>query len=452
MKNQTARNFMRIEDSKNPRVVVIGGGFAGLSIARELKDQPVQVVLLDKNNFHQFQPLLYQVATSGIMPDSIIFPLRKQFKKYKNVIFRMTEVTKIVTDEKIVETKNGDVKYDYLVVATGSDTNFFGLKDVQENSLGMKSIQEALNIRSMILQRFEQAVLTDDEEKRDALTNFAVIGGGPAGVETVGAIAEFKRYILPKDYPDLDASEMSIYLIEAGDRLLSGMSKNASEKSLSYLKEMGVQVELNTIVKSYDGAVIKTNQPTDFIARGVIWTAGVRGNIIEGIGEEHIARGQRLIVDEFSQVQGCEAIFAIGDIAAMVSDKTPKGHPMVAQVAIQQGRLLGANIIRQLKGKAQTKFVYQDKGSMATVGKRKAVADIKNFKFGGRLAWMLWSFIHLYSIIGFKNKIIVGINWLWSYLTYDKGNRLIVRKYKCAQHDCWGQDHKMEKEEAQISH
>lgn len=429
MEIQNNQKMMRIPASEHPRVVVIGGGFAGLSIARSLKNQPVQVVILDKNNFHQFQPLLYQVATSGIMPDSIIFPLRKQFEKYKNVIFRMTEVNTINEAQKTIETTNGTLHYDYLVLATGSDTNFFGLNDVQANSLGMKSIQEALNIRSMMLQQFEKAVLTTNDNERDALTNFAVIGGGPAGVETVGAIAEFKRFILPKDYPDLDTSEMSIYLIEASNRLLGGMSKESSDKALAYLKKMGVKVYLNTGVQSYDGTTIKTNKNIDFVAKGVIWTAGVRGNVIEGINNESIARGNRLIVDEYSAVKGCNAVYAIGDIAAMITDKLPKGHPMVAQVAIQQGRLLGKNLVRQMNGKTLEKFVYKDKGSMATIGKRKAVADIKGLKFGGRLAWLLWSFIHLYSIIGFRNKIIVGVHWMWSYLTYDKGNRLIVRKF-----------------------
>lgn len=437
MQNPNKKEGMRLPESKQRRVVVIGGGFAGLSIARELKNKPVQVVVLDKNNFHQFQPLLYQVATSGIMPDSIIFPIRKQFKKYKNVIFRMANVENIDTSEKCIHTNTGNLHYDDLVIATGSDTNFFGLKDVQENSLGMKSIQEALNIRSMILQRFEKAVLTKDEKLRDALTNFAVIGGGPAGVETVGAIAEFKKYILPKDYPDLDISEMSIYLIEAGNRLLSGMSQESSDKSLKYLKDMGVTVFLNTGVESYNGSTISTNKGINFEVRGVIWTAGVKGNTIPGIAKENITRGNRLIVDKYQQVQGCNDIFAIGDIAAMLTKNTPKGHPMVAQVAIQQGKLLGKNLINKLKGNSMRAFSYHDKGSMATVGKRKAVADIKQFKFGGRIAWMLWSFVHLYSIIGFRNKLIVGIHWLWSYLTYDKGNRLIVRKYKCSQHDCW---------------
>src|SRR5690554_5473544 len=377
---------IRLPETDLPRVVVIGGGFAGLTFVKKLKNKAVQVVMVDRNNFHQFQPLLYQVATSGIVPDSIVFPFRKQFKKYKNVYFRMGEVLKIETEKKKVISDIGDVNYDHLVIATGSDTNFFGMKNVQANSLGMKSIQEALNIRSLILQRFEKAVVTSDDNIRDALTNFAVVGGGPAGVETVGAIAEFKKYILPKDYPDLDTSMMSIYLIESNNRLLKGMSDQSSEKSLRYLKELGVNVHLNTRVTSYDGLIIETKTDKEFRAKSVIWTAGVKGSVPDGISEQSFAGGNRLLVNQYSEVKGCTNIYAIGDIAAMISDEYPYGHPMVAQVAIQQGRLLAKNLLSQLEGKPLKKFSYNDKGSLATIGKRKAVADIGKFKFGGYFA------------------------------------------------------------------
>lgn len=423
-------NTIRLPETDQPRVVVIGGGFAGLSFAKRLKNKDVQVVILDKNNFHQFQPLLYQVATSGIVPDSIVFPFRKQFKKYKNVYFRMGEVLKIETDKKKVITDIGDVNYDHLVIATGSDTNFFGMKNVQANSLGMKSIQEALNIRSLILQRFEKAVVTSDDNIRDALTNFAVVGGGPAGVETVGAIAEFKKYILPKDYPDLDTSMMSIYLIESSDQLLKGMSNQSSTKALKYLEDLGVTVLLKTAVTSYDGLTVETNTQKMLKARSVIWTAGVKGSLPSGIDESSLTKANRLLVDEYSAVKGEKQIYAIGDIAAMISEEYPHGHPMVAQVAIQQGDLLAKNLLASKKGKSKLAFHYNDKGSLATVGKRKAVADIGRFKFGGYFAWLLWSIVHLMSISGFKNKLFVGINWTWSYFTYDKGNRLIVRRYK----------------------
>ena len=419
---------IRLPETSLPRIVIIGGGFAGINFAKKLKNKPVQVVLIDRNNFHQFQPLFYQVATSGIEPDSIVFPLRKLFKKHENLFFRMAEVQKIATEDKTIHTDIGSIDYDYLVMATGSDTNFFGLEDVQKNSFGMKSIQEALDIRSLILQRFELAVVTSDQKERDALTNFAVVGGGPAGVETIGAIAEFKKYILPKDYPDLDASIMSIYLIEAGDQLLKGMSDKSSEKSLRYLKDLGVEVHLNSVVQSYDGLQLSTDKGDSFKARSVIWTAGVKGNAIDGIAEDQITKGSRILVDEFNKIKSYDDIYAIGDIAAMISDEYPGGHPMVAQVAIQQGRLLAKNIMSHLNNQPQKEFSYKDKGSLATVGKRKAVADIGKFRFGGYIAWLLWSIVHLISISGFKNKIIVGINWGWSYFTYEKGNRLIIRK------------------------
>jgi NADH dehydrogenase len=418
-----------LPDSKLPRVVVIGGGFAGISLIKRLRNKAVQVVILDKNNFHQFQPLLYQVATSGIEPDSIVFPIRKLFKGYKNVSFRMAEVKEIQPKTNSIITDIGAVEYDYLVIATGSDTNFFGLKDVQKNSVGMKTIQEALDIRSLILQHLEKAVVTCDEAERNALTNFAIIGGGPAGVETAGAIAEFKKYILPKDYPELDASMMSIYLIEAGDELLKSMSDKSSEKAKTYLNKMGVDVQLNTVVQSYDGLRIKTDKEVLLHAKTVIWTAGVKGNVPDGIDKKFITKGNRLLVNDYYQVKGQKNIYAIGDIAAMISDDYPFGHPMVAQAAIQQGDRLSKNILLQIQGKEQKRFFYKDKGSLATVGKRKAVADLGKFRFGGYIAWILWSVVHLLSISGFRNKVLVGINWAWSYFTYDKGNRLIIRKF-----------------------
>lgn len=419
-----------LPDSSLPRVVVIGGGFAGISLVKKLKNKPVQIVVLDKNNFHQFQPLFYQVATSGIEPDSIVFPLRKLFNGYKNVFFRMAIVNEIQSESNTIVTDIGTVEYDHLVIATGSTTNFFGLQDVQQHSVGMKTIQEALDIRSLILQNLEKAVVTCDEAERNALTNFAIVGGGPAGVETAGAMAEFKKYILPKDYPELDASMMSIYLIEAEDELLNAMSDKSSENALKFLNKLGVDIRLNTSVQSYDGLNIKTDKAVLLQAKTMIWTAGVKGNVPTGINKENIARGNRILVDDYCSIKGYENIYAIGDIAAMVSDHYPSGHPMVAQVAIQQGKQLANNILLQLQGKERKKFSYKDKGSLATIGKRKAVADIGKLRFGGYIAWLLWSVVHLLSISGFRNKLLVGLNWAWSYFTYDKGNRLIIRKFR----------------------
>jgi len=422
-------NEICLPDSDLPRVVIVGGGFAGIALVNKLGNKPVQIVVLDKNNFHQFQSLLYQVATSGIEPDSIVFPLRKLFNGYRNVCYRMAEVQTIQSGNNTLITNIGAVEFDYLIVATGSSTNFFGLKDVEDNSTGMKTIQEALDIRSLVLQNLENAVTTCDEVYRDALTNFAIVGGGPAGVETAGAIAEFKKYILPKDYPELDASMMSIYLIEASNELLGTMSDKSSEYALLYLKKMGVQVMLDTAVQSYDGQVIKTNNRAVLKAKTLVWTAGVIGNVPNGINREAIVRGNRILVNNYSKVKGTENIYAIGDIAAMVTEEYPHGHPMVAQVAIQQGKKLAENILRLMQHKEPEKFIYRDKGSLATVGKRRAVADLGKFRFGGYIAWLLWSVVHLLSISGFRNKLLVALNWTWSYFTYDKGNRLIIRKY-----------------------
>lgn len=418
-----------IPTSKLPRVVVIGGGFAGVSFIKKLKKIPVQVVLLDHNNFHQFQPLLYQVATCGLEPDSIGFPLRKLFNKNRNTFFRMAKVMAVNTEINTITTDIGAVEYDLLVIATGCSTNFFGLKDMQENSIGIKNIQEALDIRNMILQNLEKAVNTCDETEKNSLTNFVIIGGGPTGVEITGAMAEFKKYILPKDYPELDSSSMNIYLIESHEKLLKSMSDNSSKNALKYLMDMGVDVKLNTHVKSYDGYTITTDRNDLLYAKTVIWTAGVKANTLEGIKKESLTTENRIWVDDFLRVKGHQNVYAIGDISVIISDKYPRGHPMVAQVAIQQGKLLAENIASHLNQKKPKPFKYMDKGSLATIGKRKAVADIGMFKFSGYFAWLIWSFIHLVSISGFRNKLLVGVDWVSSYFSYDKGNRLILKKY-----------------------
>jgi len=412
-----------------PRVIIVGGGFAGIPLAKALKNKPVQLILLDKNNFHQFLPLLYQVATSGLEPDSIAFPLRKQFHDYENFIFRMAEIIRIIPEENKLETSIGAIAYDYLVLGTGSNTNFFGLKDVSLHANGMKTIQEALDLRSLILQNFEQAVSTCDLSERDALTNFMIVGGGPAGVETAGALAEFKKYILPKDYPELDPGLTKLYLLEAGKRLLSSMSEKASFNAYNELKRMGVQVRLQTGLQSYDGLQATTNTGESFNVRTLIWTAGVKGAVPKGIKESALARGNRILVDEYNRVKGYENIFAIGDVAAMISDKYPGGHPMVAQAAIQQGKQLGKNIMNLILKRKPLPFIYKDKGSLATIGKKRAVADLNKIKLSGFFAWLIWSLVHLITISGFRNKVMVTLDWTWSYLTYEKGNRLIIRKY-----------------------
>jgi len=417
--------------SEFPRIVVVGGGFAGLAIVENLKNQPVQVVLIDRNNFHQFQPLFYQVATSGLEPDSIVFPFRKQIGRIKNVIFRFAEVEEINTSGHRVITNKGFINYDFLVLATGTTTNYFGMNNVERNSIGMKSIRDSLNIRHMMLQNLEQAAITCNEEERNVLTNFVIVGGGPAGVEMAGALAEFCKYILPKDYPEYPASIMKIYLLEAVDELLVSMSDNASKKTLDYLKALHVHVLLNESVVDYDGKVVKTKSGKKIYARNLIWTAGVKGQFPKGIDNQAITRGNRLKTNEYLLVEGYENIFAIGDLAAQISEETPRGHPQVAQVAIQQGRFLAKIIMEIIEHKSPaTHFIYKDKGSLATVGKRRAVADLGKLKFSGYTAWLLWSLVHLMSISGFRNKLLVGLNWAISYFSYDKSNRLIIRNFK----------------------
>ncbi|MCF6278758.1 MAG: NAD(P)/FAD-dependent oxidoreductase [Flavobacteriaceae bacterium] len=419
-----------LPNSNLPRVVIIGGGFAGLSLIEGLKKQNVQVVLIDKNNYHQFQPLLYQVATSGLEPDSIAFPFRKQILGYKNVVFRLVEVQEIKPETKTIQTNKGSLIYDYLVLATGTTTNFFGMKNVKKHSLGMKNIRDSLNIRHMMLQNLEQATITCNDNERDALTNFVIVGGGPAGVEMAGALAEFKKYILPKDYPEYPASIMNIYLVEGSNKLISGMSEKASTKTLKYLKELDVEIFLNEIVTDYDGNIVKTKSGKQLLAKNLIWTAGVKGQLPKGIDKKHLVAGNRLKTNQHLQVEELNNVFAMGDIAAVITKETPKGHPQVAQPAIQQGKIVAKNIINIIQKKPLISFKYKDKGSLATVGKRRAVADLGKLKFGGYFAWLLWSFVHLMSISGFRNRLMVGINWTISYFSYEKSNRLIIRNFK----------------------
>ena len=419
-----------LPDSKFPRIVIIGGGFAGLALVEKLKHKELQVVLFDKNNFHQFQPLLYQVATSALEPDSIVFPFRKQISGYKNVLFRLAEVEEIQPSTNTIITNKGRVHFDYLVLATGTTTNFFGMDNVESHSLGMKNIRDSLNIRHMMLQNLEQAAITCDDKERDALTNFVIVGGGSAGVEMAGALAEFRKYILPKDYPEYPSSIMNIYLIEAIDELLSTMSDKASSKTLKYLENLNVKVLLNESVSNYDGSQVVTNCDKVILTKNLIWTAGVKGQFPKGIDKKHIVRGNRLQTDKNLKVEGYNNIFAIGDIAALISEQTPKGHPQVAQAAIQQGKYLGNSILNIINNKPIQPFEYKDKGALATVGKRKAVADLGKFKFAGYFAWLLWSIVHLMSISGFRNRLMVGFNWAVSYFTYEKSNRLIIRNFK----------------------
>lgn len=420
---------LQIPETNLPRIVIVGGGFAGLELAKDLRHTKAQVVMLDRNNFHTFQPLLYQVATSGLEPDSIAGPLRKVFDGFKNFYFRMVKVDQIDHNSNQIITPIGPLSYDYLVLACGSRANFFGLDQVRRKSFPLKQVVHALNLRSQILQSFEKAVLTEDESRKRALMNFVIVGGGPTGVEVAGALAELKYHVLPNDFPDLDFNSMDIYLIEGVGQLLGDMSAYAGSKAKDYLERFNVKVVLNRMVKNYDGQSVHMDNGDTIECQTLIWAAGVKGNIIEGVPNTSIERN-RINVDEYNKVMGLENVFAIGDIALSKETEYPEGHPMVAQVAIQQGRHLAKNFKAYFSNKPLKPFKYKDKGSMATIGRNKAVVDLPTgMHFGGFIAWMIWMFVHLFALIGFRNKLITFINWIWSYITFDKGNRLIIRKF-----------------------
>ena len=423
---------MNIPISEYPRVVIIGGDFAGMSLTRKLLKEDFQVVLLDRHNYHTFQPLLYQVSTSGLDPDSIAYPLRKVTRYSKEGFFRLTDVNRISPEINTVHTSIGDLSYDYLVIATGSRTNFFGNESIQENGMWMKTIPQALNIRSLILENLEQAVITENPEERKALLNFVIAGAGPTGVELSGAIAEVRNHIVPKDFRDLDASEMKIHLVEGMDRVLPPMSEQASKSAAKFLDNLGVEIHLNTMVSRYDGQTVTTNnEGLVFKTATFIWAAGVSGAPVEGLNASSLVEGaKRYEVNIFNQISGYENIFAIGDIALMQSEAYPKGHPMVAQPAIQQGKHLANNLIRLQKEQELVPFTYKDKGSMATIGRNKAVVDIGKLRFGGFFAWFIWMFIHLYFLVGFRNRLITFFNWVYNYINYDKASRLIIRPFK----------------------
>jgi NADH dehydrogenase len=415
--------------SRFPLVVIVGGGFGGLEVANALADEPVEVLMLDKHNYHTFQPLLYQVATGSLEAESIAFSLRKNFDNQKNFRFRIAEVTRIDADRNIIETTIGEIAYDYLVLATGSTTNFFGNKDIEQNAMPMKSIPEALNLRYLILQNLEEAVLKETKEEREPYLSFVLVGAGPTGVELAGALAELKNHILSKDYPELKKEEMKVYLVDFLPRVLGPMSEQASAAAKDFLTKMGVEVLLNMKVDSYDGDTITFEGGKSIRTKNVIWSAGVMGVIPEGFNKNIVERGNRIRVDNICRVEGFQNIFAIGDVAAMITNDTPKGHPGVAQVAIQMGKATGKNILRLIKGEPTQPFKYFDKGSLATIGRNKAVADLGKIKFQGFFAWLIWMFVHLISLLGFRNKVIVFINWIGSYVSNNGGSRLIIRRF-----------------------
>ncbi len=422
---------MNIPDTDLPRIVVIGGGFAGISFIKKLKGEKVQIVLFDRHNYHTFQPLLYQVSTAGLEPDSIAYPLRKVFRHHSDFHFRMAEVEHINTKENVVSTSAGSLSFDYLVIATGTRTNYFGNRNIASNSMPMKTIPQALNIRSLILQNIEEADRAATQSERLRFLNFVIAGAGPTGVELAGALAEFRKGILENDYPELEKEDMEVHLIEGQDRVLPPMSKTASKKAHKFLERLGVTIHLNTLINDYDGTTVTTKDGKIFRTATFIWAAGVTGAPVSGIqASSLVEKPNRYKVDRHNKIEGFDNIYALGDVALMQTDAYPTGHPQVAQPAIQQGKHLGENFRRTLKGKKMEPFKYVDKGTMATVGRNKAVVDLGRIRFGGAIAWFLWMFVHLWFLVGFRNRVVTFFNWTYNYINFDKAARLIIRPFK----------------------
>ena len=416
-------------DGRRPHVVIVGGGFAGLKLTKALRGADCDVTLVDRHNYHTFQPLLYQVATGGLEADSIAYPLRKVFRRARNVYVRWAEVESVDTATRTLRTSLHDIRYDYLVLATGSAPKYFNFEPVKDRLLTLKTVPDALNLRSYILQNFEKAVAERNPSYYDELVNVAIVGGGPTGLELAGAIGEMRKYILPLDYPELDVARMRIVLFQSGPQLLAGMSDHASRKSLDYVRELGVEVRLGDRVTAYDGDTLRTQQGFELRTDTLIWTAGVQAHYPAGLPAESTATG-RIRVDEYARVAGTERVFAVGDCAEMVTPDFPQGHPMLAPVAQQQGQLLARNLRRLLAGEPLRAFRYRDKGTMATVGRNRAVVDLPKFSFAGFFAWVTWMLVHVMLLVGFRNKLAALSDWVINYLTYDSPMRLIIRPFR----------------------
>ena len=421
---------INIQRNEKKRVVIVGGGLGGLRLAEELYGSGMQVVLIDKNNFHQFPPLIYQIASAGIDPSSISFPFRQIFRKRKDFYFRMAEARMVDTEKKILQTSIGKIDYDYLVMAAGATTNFFGNKNIEEWAIPMKTVSEAMGLRNALLSNLERALTCASENERQELLNVVIVGGGATGVEIAGALSEMKRYVIPYDYPDMDSSLMHIYLIEAGDRLLAGMSQDSSKKAYEFLESMGVDVQFGKMVTDYRDHKVIMKDGTEIPTRTFLWVSGIRANAMPGIDESHLGRGFRFKVDQYNRITGLDSVFAIGDQCLQTTDASfPDGHPQVAQVAIQQAKNLAKNIKKINNGQDDstlTAFKYKNLGSMTTVGRNKAVVEIGKLHSQGFIAWVLWLVVHLRSILGVKNKMMVLLNWLWKYVSYNDSIRMIT--------------------------
>jgi pyridine nucleotide-disulfide oxidoreductase len=417
-----------IERTDKKRVVIVGGGLGGLDLAFKLVDGDYQVVLVDKNNYHQFPPLIYQVASGGLEPSSISFPFRRLFQGHKDFFFRMAEVESVDTAKKTILTTVGEIEYDYLVVAAGATTNFFGNKDIQATTLPMKSVSEAMRLRNTILRNLEKALTEEDPTRKQALMNIVVVGGGASGVEIAGAVAEMKKNIIARDYPDLDSSQMHIYLVNASDRLLSAMDPVSSKRAEADLKELHVHIRQPQFATEYKDGILKTSAGLEIPTQTVIWVSGICANKIEGFPAESIGHAGRFLTDRFCRVKGLKDVYAIGDISLIEGDEEyPLGHPQLAQVAMQQAKTVAKNLKAIAKGEEPKPFKYKNLGVMATIGRNHAVAEISGKKFGGFPAWVLWLIVHLRSILGVKNKTFILLNWIWNYINYKQSLRLILK-------------------------
>lgn len=424
--------MLNIPKTDRKRVVITGCGFAGLTLAKKLRNSGYQVVIIDKHNYHQFPPLFYQVASTGLEPASILFPIRKIFQNYKDYYIRKAEVKMIDPERNQITTNIGDIEYDYLVLAHGATNSFFGSAEMEKNSSGMKTIAEVLELRNSVLLNFENAITAPTPEERDRYLNIVIVGGGPSGVEIAGALSEMNHHVVPKDYPELSDLKAKIFLIEAADRVLNMMSLKSSQKAREFLEKSGVKVLTDTKVTGSDSENVFITPGEKISTSLILWTAGIKGNRIDGLKPDSYTKNGRIIIDSRIRVKGYKNIFAAGDISFLAAEKYPNGHPQVAQVAIQQAKLLARNLITELKNKPPVDFKYRDLGTMATVGRNLAVVELPYIHFHGMFAWFVWMFIHLMGIVGVRNKLMIFINWAWKYFHYDQSLRLILRPKGCS--------------------
>jgi NADH:ubiquinone reductase (H+-translocating) len=421
------KRMINIPRTDKKRVVIAGCGFAGLTLAKKLRNSGLQVIIIDKHNYHQFPPLFYQVASAGLEASSILFPIRKIFQHYKDFYIRKCEVKSVSPDKNQLVTSAGTIDYDYLVLAMGATNSYFGSKEMEDNSKGMKTIAEVIDLRNTILMNLENSLTSQTEDERDRNLNIVIIGGGPSGVEIAGALAEMNKYIIPKDYPELAERKANIYLLEGASRVLHMMSEKSSEKAQRFLEKLGVRVLTDTMATGCDDKCVLTSEGNKICTSLIIWTAGIKGIRLDGLSEEVYNKNSRIIVDKYCRVKGYGNIFALGDITFLTEDKFPAGYPQVAQVAIQQAALMAMNLKREQKNKTLKEFRYKDLGIMATVGRNLAVVELPFIRFQGIFGWFVWMFIHLMTIVGVRNKLIIFINWAWKYFTYDQSLRLILR-------------------------